>query len=950
MSEQTPAPADAIPLEQRRPTPLYRWLSAILTRLEAWVRSHGSMNIRWSTRFALALVIGVGVLLLFGPVINKPLGFDDITASASSATDTWIARSFAADYALALDGSGHLRIDVTERITAFYPDDVDEAGLERVVPSEYESHDLRPTLVSATFDGAPVTVTTDAAATTTTYSIDRGTRLTGDHDIVLRYTLHDLAYAAVDESTERLEDLLEWNVFGPDFPHGVAHSELTLTVPRELLDAYSRQPRGGISWLLLGDSSQLEPDSETHETTTYRLTNEQNIPPHATFWFRMPFQAGTFTMPAPPFLYWVQVVGPFVPLLLLAVTLLFSLAARAVAWSDARGRAWYVYREEPPDDVDAGVSARVWRAVLTSPLVDALERYHRAGDVSSRRALVRAAGRTGRLGNLLLAWTRYLQDPSWRAQFHDGLRRVPRGFVRDSFIGAALAWTVLQWGLIRQLSYQVPLSVYWWPVAMVAATTVLALAVLGIALSARPLTRRGALVKEDLLGLALFVRQTQTDARTRLRDPLLPYVVMFTPARRAGRLVRGLVSDAGLKKKETAADPEFVTAGRLTVRACAVLSILIAIAVATWVPASTRNAEDDAVYSGDIAGDYGFFVTDFASDATLSESNGRLRLDVTESLTGTVTDGHRNVPQVLRQWHDQVAGHRMGLEVASVTVDGAPVEFVQERTQGQALLRTRIADEWPGEHQVVIHYALADPVAEVWQNGGWRQQLRWTALNPGWEFGWGGIDIDTQHIAVGLTVPAAVADHVLGASGWLGGGGWPDPGVRDFGAATSAGSGIHYHQDFALDEAGDWPMIDTDDGMFWVESDFVGAQLQFPEGTFASGSQSAFVGDLAVRMLPLVLPALFALIAVTGAVIGGWPRRGGRRSPPVRDVARWLTTGAASASVILFVWATIDLSGDEPEFLVPAGAALVSVAATVVAFVTTRLPKRVTRTSRSASH
>ncbi|UUT35124.1 hypothetical protein [Microbacterium elymi] len=244
-----PMPDGAVRVEQRRPTPLYRWLSARLLRLEAWVRSHGSANIRWATRVGWALVIGIGILLLAGPVINRPIGFDDITASAEGATDTWIARSFAADYTLARSADGRLRVEVTERITAFFPDDVDEDAVERVIPSQYESHDLDPTLVSATFDGAETGVDTVRAPTRTTFRIQRDSPLTGDHELVLRYTLSDLAYPAENASTGRIEDLLEWNVFGPDFPHGVAHSALTVTVPRALVADYSRQPHGGISWL-----------------------------------------------------------------------------------------------------------------------------------------------------------------------------------------------------------------------------------------------------------------------------------------------------------------------------------------------------------------------------------------------------------------------------------------------------------------------------------------------------------------------------------------------------------------------------------------------------------------------------------------------------------------------------------------------------------------------------
>ncbi|WEG07665.1 DUF2207 domain-containing protein [Microbacterium horticulturae] len=943
-------PADAIAVAQRRPTPLYRWLSARLMRLERWVRSHGSVNLRWGIGFGWALIIGIGLLLIFGPVINKPIGFDDITASAEDVTGTWIARSFQADYVLHRGDDGRLQVDVTEHITAFFADDVRDETIERVIPTQYESHDLHPTLTEATLDGSPVHVHTRTTADGVAYGIPHRTGLRGDHDVVLRYTLHDMAYAAQDNSTGRDEQLWEWNAYGPSFGHGVAETEMHITVPRTLADAYSREPRGGLSWLLAADSAQLDPESTTGDTVTYTLTNDQSLPPYATFWFRFAFEPGTFALPAPSFFFWVQAIGPFVPLLLLAATLLFALAARAVAWSDARGRAWYVYREEPPDAVKPAVAARIWRSVLSTPLVDALDEYRRGGDAAAKRALVRAARQAGRPGNLMIAWTRYLRGSAWKDVFRRGLRRVPRGFVRESFLGAALAWAVLQAGLVRQLSYQVPLTRYWWPVAVMAVSVLVAGTIIVIALTARPLTRKGTLVKEQLLGLRLYADRTLAHERISLKDPLLPYVVMFASPRRAGRLVRALIAQEGLNA-DVAADPAFLSAKRLAVRFAAVLAVPAAIAVVSWVPASTQYHSDDAAYDSDVVpGAYGFFVSTFSAHATLTGApGGTPRLQVTEHLSGAVEEGFRNVPQVVRIWHDTVNGHHAGLTVTSVAVDGSAVPFTQSRLDGQALLRTRLPDEWPGDHDVTIRYTLDDPVAEVWADGGWRQRLRWTALSPGWRFGWAGVDHDVESVSVSLTLSDEVLDAAAHGRGWLGGGAWPDLGVRDFGAPARSAAGVQYAEWFAPDADGHWPELTADDVVFWSDDDYLGAQLEFPEGTYAAGSRAAFIADAAMRALPIVLPVLCAVIAIGAALIG--IVRG--RRPIVggmRDVTRWVTPWFAAAAWILTFWATRDLVGDEPEFVPIMGSAALAVVATVWMFVATRHRRTPTRTSRSGSH
>lgn len=667
------APEGAVRVAPREPTPLYRWLSALLLRIEARARARGGRRARVVARLVWALVAAFGVLLLVGPVINEPLSFEDHIEAAGSADETWIARSFAADYEVTRSTDGIAYVAVEERIQAVFPDDVDESGVERVIASQYEGHDVHPELQSAELDGEEIGADVRHGATRTVFEIDAGERLEGDHEVVLRYTLRDVAFDSFDESTRRGTQILEWDAFGPDWAHGSASTTVTITLSRELADDFARAPRGGVAWLLLADDSALTPDRETADTVTYELRSGQNLPPHSAFWFRFHFAPGTFEMPPPSILYWVMVVGPFVPLLLAALTLLLALAARAVAWGDARGRAWYVAQSEPLDDVDPPLAARLWRSVGTAPLVRALAEYQshvrrpaRAAGRPSRlpwrrrrqaaaatrttgapddvrRALAREVHRAGRLGNWPHAWAEYLGGPAWGEAFARRLRRVPSGFVRDGFIGAGLALPVLQLGLARQLSHQFPLSVYWWPVAVVAVAILLGVVVLAIALTARPLTRPGALAREHLLGMRLFAERTSAADRGTLEDPLLPYAVMFARPRRAAAIVRRAMDDAHVSR-DVAEDPRFLSGGRLAIRISAVLLVVAAFVLANIVPSPSVRPPEDAAW-GDLPGSYGVFVRDFAADARLVEDgDGGLSLEVEEHLQVAVAEGLRSVP------------------------------------------------------------------------------------------------------------------------------------------------------------------------------------------------------------------------------------------------------------------------------------------------------------------
>ncbi|MDO9396470.1 MAG: DUF2207 domain-containing protein, partial [Herbiconiux sp.] len=367
-------PDDRIPDPQPKPTPLWALLSRWLLALEAWLRSHGGPRLRaglWAFWGAVGLVGGI---LLVGPVINEPMSLDDITDSASSATDTWIARDFDVDYTLSRTDDGRLVADVVETIGAFFSDDVDETGIVRVLPTQYEGHALDPSGIEASVDGAAADIRRSESADQLTLTLTPGTAddaapLSGDHEFVISYRLHDLAYATTDDAVDGSPvDLLAWDVFGPSWPQGFSGLDVTVTLPDDLDAQLLRQPRGSLAWTLLSAGEWLEPEpGGSPGTVTYGFSNDQNIPPHASARFTMVFASGTFTLPPPTPLFLVQSFGPLLPLVFLLLTLLFALAARAVAWSDERGDPWFVAQSEPPD----GVGPRLAAQVLRTP--DALE-------------------------------------------------------------------------------------------------------------------------------------------------------------------------------------------------------------------------------------------------------------------------------------------------------------------------------------------------------------------------------------------------------------------------------------------------------------------------------------------------------------------------------------------------------------------------------------------------
>ncbi|PJJ62397.1 DUF2207 domain-containing protein [Compostimonas suwonensis] len=926
--------SERIPDEAPQHTALWVLLSRWLLGAEAWLRSHGGRGLRLGLLGFWSLVALAGVVLLIGPVINKPLSLDDITGSAAGVTDRWIAREFAVDYRLSRTPDGALTARVEERISANFPEGTDERGIQRMLASQYQGHALDPSDVEATLDGMPVDVGRSETADTLTLTMDAAQRLQGDHVFVLSYDLSHLAYPATDTATGQPVDLLQWDVFGPSWPQGLAGLDVTVTMPDDLDGQLIRQPRGSLAWTIVGTGEWLDPEpGGAADEVSYRFTNDQRLPPHAQAWFTMSFEPGTFAMPAPTPLYWVQTFGPLAPLAFLLATLLLAFAARAVAWGDARGRPWFVAQSDPPKDVTPRMAAQILRTPATMELAEALEAARKGARGTERRARMieaaRVARRTGRIGDRPRALSRYLAASERRRQLKDGLRRIPRGFVRDLFIAAPLALTIVQWGIVRQLSYQVVLAVVWWPFAFVVVSSAIAAVIVWIALSSRPLTRRGALVRQYLLGIGVHAERTRLLDRGSIGDRALPYAVLLEPPRSAGaRVVERIEGELGEADASSRwRTQEFLTGPRLLIRALSVVLVAGAITAVSALPGPYPQSDRALSYSGDVPGTLWTKVQSVDVVGELSRADdGRARVDVTERLEVSFSDEGSRVPQFAQEWPNRLDGQDLGLRVESVTIDGREVPFTTQQEKGTLLMSTALAEVITGSHEVQLDYALESAAAAVDSRSGVVDRVRWAALLDGWEYDsqWGEEPVPDP-IRVELRVDDELA-ALATASGWISRDAQTDQGARDWKpsivpfdaadaatAADAAGSadGARSHVlELTENEFGGWP--------FELTVDDVGVSLDFPAGTFAGPDADAMRMTQLLAILPVLVVVALGLLAFglgAASVIRALARRGRRVAPgPFRDLLWWLTPSATLAAIILFVWATSDMPPDYREF------------------------------------
>lgn len=941
-AHEASGPERRIPDAAPRHTPLWALLSRWLLKLEAWLRSHGGRGLRLGLRAFWGFVGAVGIFLLVGPVINPPMSLDELIDSAGTATETWIARDFDADYVLTRDDEGRLRAEVTETITAFFPEGVDESGIQRVIATQWEGHAVAPRITGAEIDGSDVTPAIREGGDRLTAVLDTGERLEGDHEFVIRYTLQDLAVPTVDDDSGQGVDMVEWSIYGPDWPQAVTGIDVTVSVPQDVADALIRQPRGDIAWTLIsgGDWLDPEPDSPPGESV-YAFTSSERMPPNSQAWFTMPFAAGTFTMPPVNPVFLLQSFGPLLPLAFLVVTLLFSLAARAVAWGDARGRPWYVAQYDPPKGVSPGLAAHVLRTPRTRELAGAIADFQDGARGSRRDQLVtlgRAAHRTGRVGDLFRAVARFAVDPERARQFTEGLRRIPRGFVRDWFILSPIAIALLQIGLVRQLNEQTTLAIVWWPGAFFVASVILAVIVIAVARSARPLTRRGALVRQHLLGIRAYAEQTALVARPTLKDRLLPYAVLSADPREAGRLIAATVEEELGGRGELAGwrTPDFLAWPRLIVRTLALVIVAGAIAIAAFAPNPYERDRtfDDWDFSSSAT--LYTLVEAVDIDATLSAPEGRPRIDVVQRAQITAEEDAYRPPQFAQMWPTTVDGQDVGLEISTVRLDGEEIPFELTPTGDRVEMLTRIGQVLEGDHEIEVEWSLDSPVTAGLGSplsddpDGPVDRIRWTALLEGWNSGWA--YPSAPDVTVSLAIDDALAARADNA-GWL----RLDPDtaeeVRDWRESLyplgtlveelSSPYGDPGEIDETTERAGGFTthtMRTTEgDGSYPTSSLFtdLGVLMEFPPGTFPTDAGALKLTQV-YRAFPMVfvwvfagLAALIGLVSVVRA--GGHSRRAGPGT--FRDLAWFLGPAAALAAIIVFVWSSLDMSGDEPMFI-----------------------------------
>lgn len=1003
-----------IPDPQPGHTPLFRWMARVLNAIEVRLRARGASPVRGAIRFVWALIALVGVFLLVGPIINKPLDIDDVLASADFDEVEWVARDVELDYFVEREADGTFATQVSETLIAHFVNEASAPSIQRQVVTEFQGHDVEFALTSATIDGVAADVRIDRNPTITTIHLTptNGVALNGQHEVTLEYELHNLIISKRDAANDELIDEWSWPLFA-SWPQATSGIEANFRLTHEVNDAVIRAPQAYIGWLLISETARLQPEETTAEWVRYSFSNDQNMPPNADFWVSISFEHDTFVIPPTTTLFWVQSWGPLLPLALLAVMLLFALAARRVVWADSAGDPWYVARSEPPDDLTPEMAAHLLRAPKHAELIHALRARPLRGASRSARArqaraknaqgkgadraaedalhyeghleptlprrfaawlryLARVARRTGRVGNLPAV---IAQRSRWRHGPEDpiiqrGLRWIPDSYLRDSFILAPIAISLVQWGLLRQLSHQVILTVVWWPTVFVLIATVISLAIIWAVWRPRPLTRAGALLVQQLKGIAAYARTTQLLARGTIDDRLLPYAVLSTDARDAGEAVLDLaIQESGDRNIGS----DWKTRNFLTLPAIGALFAALAILAGciTWVSTHAAPYDIDRAQitrHNELTGTFYTQVRGFDISAELSRAeNGQAELRVIEHHDVEFVGGASQVPQFAREWPASRFGQDLQLQDIAMRVDGEPAPFRQGYHDGanSTYVVTQFQNLLNGVYDVEVEYTLANAVVEARSDHGLVQQLRWSSLYWFWDdtyyVNWGdffGDKAPVRPIRLEFVLSPDLVDEVI-QGGWIdseyrrdrerGESGnwfapWQTQHVYSFGEddeRTSYEVRIGSHErraDGALvatldieavesrlaehdyDEVNTEPWrVSAEINALLEKYQFVGnhdlgVYLEFPKDTFTGTTDGAYKTYRQIAALPyaaLLSLAGVVILASLGLIVLSVRGRGSPASMSLKLVSYAAIPIVALAQCVLFFWVVGPMAGDD---------------------------------------
>jgi uncharacterized membrane protein YgcG len=311
-------------------------------------------------RAARALLVAVGALLLIGVAPYSAAADTDPDAppvvaldAAGSGVDDFEFASFDAVYELSRDGGGRSQLHTVETLVAVFPDYDQNRGIRRALVTDYKGHSTSIDIVSVTDgNGVPRSyeVTGDGEFTMVTIAVPQGQYVYGEQTYVIEYTQSDVTSTETDLADGVTRDEFYWDTNGIGWAQPFGTVTATVKVHADLVPALTGEPQCYYGYDGTSDRCQIEGDDGEFSASVSDLFPYQNMT------VVISFDEGTFA--GAPFWAFVPIPA-LIAIALVLFGLITALFVRFVLWRDAKGRGIVIAQYEPPEGLSMMLAANI---------------------------------------------------------------------------------------------------------------------------------------------------------------------------------------------------------------------------------------------------------------------------------------------------------------------------------------------------------------------------------------------------------------------------------------------------------------------------------------------------------------------------------------------------------------------------------------------------------------
>jgi uncharacterized membrane protein YgcG len=307
-----------------------------------------------------ALLLAVGALVLIASGATPAFADTDPDAppvvaldAAGSGVDDFEFASFDAVYELSRDGGGRSQLHTVETLVAVFPDYDQNRGIRRALVTNYKGHSTSIDIVAVTDgNGVPRSyeVTGEGEFTMLTIAVPQGQYVHGEQTYVIEYTQSDVTATSTDLRDGVTRDEFYWDTNGTGWAQPFGEVSATVRVHADLVPAISGQTYCYYGYDGSSDQCDLDGDDGEYRATVRDLFAYQNMT------VVVSFAEGTFA--GAPFWTYVPILA-LIAIALVIFGLIYALVVRFVFWRDAKGRGIVIAQYEPPAGLSMMLAANI---------------------------------------------------------------------------------------------------------------------------------------------------------------------------------------------------------------------------------------------------------------------------------------------------------------------------------------------------------------------------------------------------------------------------------------------------------------------------------------------------------------------------------------------------------------------------------------------------------------